>query len=143
MMKSTSNEGRERVSSSSSGSGRSVTSRSRGYGPMNEDVSFELAARRRRPVRQHQCRGGDDTGTGRRRARSRRGGRCSRLSSSVTHVASALGRLRLDVVAALLRPTSVDARLAGGAVVAAAALTATMYTFYIALHTVIRRSAIE
>lgn len=37
--------------------------------------------------------------------------------------------------AAALSAASVDARLTGGAVVAAATLTAAMYTFHIALHT--------
>lgn len=42
----------------------------------------------------------------------------------------------LAEAAAPSRTSAIDARLAGGAVVAAATLTATMYTFHIALHTV-------
>jgi hypothetical protein len=49
----------------------------------------------------------------------------------ITHMA-----LCLADAAAPLSSSAIDARLAGGAVVAAAAtLTATMYTFHITLHT--------
>lgn len=47
-------------------------------------------------------------------------------------MASALG---LTDAAVASSSAAVDARLAGGAVITAATLTATMYTFHIALHT--------
>ena len=55
-----------------------------------------------------------------------------RLNSYVTHMAPAFG---LADAAAPLSSASIDARLACRTVITAAALTATMYTFHIALHT--------
>ena len=77
---------------------------------MNEDVSFELLAARMFLTRRR------SSSSGRRRLLA---------TARITHMDT------------LLRP--VDTRIARGAVVrsAAAALTATMYTFNITLHTII------